>query len=97
MRKKMKRKPHTADYKFKVALEAIKGNKTVAELCEEYGIVSSQLHTWKKELLENGSEIFDKSLRKEKGQNDEIDRLHQTIGKLKVENDFLEKVLGKCR
>jgi transposase-like protein len=45
---KMKKSPHTAEFKFKVGLEAIKGNKTTAELCSEYSVVSSQIFKWKK-------------------------------------------------
>jgi transposase-like protein len=50
----MKKKPHSAEFKFKVALAAIRGDKTMAELCSEYGIVSSQLFKWRKALLEGG-------------------------------------------
>jgi transposase-like protein len=56
----IKKKPHGAEFKFKVALAAIRGDKTTAELCSEYGIVSSQLFKWRKALLEGGSVVLRK-------------------------------------
>lgn len=97
MKTGMKKKPHTATYKFKVAIEAVRGEKTTAELCQEYGIVSSQLFSWKKALLEHGTEVFSKGIPAKSQQESEIEKLHATIGRLKVENDFLSKVLGKFR
>jgi transposase-like protein len=94
MVKNMKKSPHTAEYKFKVALEAIRGNKTTAELCSEYGIVSSQLFKWKKAVLDQGAEVF-KSGSTVTHDQGLIDKLHTTIGRLKVENDFLEQCLGR--
>lgn len=97
MKNTMKKKAHSAEFKFKVAIEAIRGEKTTAELCQQYGIVSSQLFKWKKELLSNGQEIFRNGrLIKEQGQA-EIEQLHATIGRLTVENGFLAKVVGRYR
>jgi len=93
MTKGIKKKTHTAAFKLKVALAMHKGDKTSAEICSEYSISSSQAFAWKKELLENGSDIFDNKRGALKEDHD-IDRLHATIGRLKVENDFLSKVLG---
>jgi transposase len=93
----MKRKSHNAEFKFKVAIAAIRGEKTAADLCHEFGIVSSQLHKWKKEFLENGAEVFRNSSSTKIVSNSDVDKLHATIGRLKVENDFLEKVLGRSR
>lgn len=92
----MKKKPHNGAFKLKVALSAIKGDRTTAELCQEFGIVSSQLFKWKKELLEKGDQVFGGSDPK-KTDTSQIDKLHATIGRLKVENDFLERALGKSR
>ncbi|MBA8667997.1 transposase [Holosporaceae bacterium 'Namur'] len=90
----IKKKPHTAAYKFKVALAALKGDKTISQLCQEYVVVSSQIYKWKAALLEHGSEVF-KNACTTQDPNKEIEALHATIGRLKVENDFLSKVLGK--
>ena len=93
----MRKKPHSGAFKFKVALAALKGDKTTAELCQEFGIVSSQLHKWKKMVLEQGANIFKDPGASPQSERTEIDKLHATIGRLKVENDFLEKVLGRSR
>jgi transposase-like protein len=91
---KMKKSPHTAEFKFKVGLEAIKGNKTTAELCSEYSIVNSQIFKWKKAILEQGADVFKSSISPVQDQ-DMLDKLHATIGRLKVENDFLERCVGR--
>ncbi len=77
---------------LKVALEAIKGDKTVAEMCSEFGISSSQIYGWKDLLLERGTAVFaDK--RSAKTQKKEVDKLHQLLGKAAAEIDFLSNVL----
>lgn len=91
----IKKKPHSAEFKFKVALEAVRGERTVAELCQEYGVVGSQIFKWKKALLAHGNEIFSKGTPTKFSQEAELDKLHATIGRLKVENDFLAKVAGR--
>ena len=88
------RKYHGDKFKFKVALAALKGDKTIAELCQEYGVVSSQICAWKKQLEKHGSTVFSDK-RKSNSHNGDVDKLHATIGKLKVENDFLARVLGR--
>ena len=93
----MRKKGHSAAFKFKVALEAVKGEKTAAELCKEYGVVSSQIFKWRKDLLEQGSSVFEGNKAKNSDGEKTIDKLHETIGRLKVENDFLEKCLGRPR
>lgn len=97
MANKMKKKAHSAEFKFKVAIAAIKGDKTTAELCQEYGVVSSQLFKWKKALLEHGHDLFRSGTPTQSTEAAQIEKLHATIGKLKVENDFLEKFAGRSR
>ena len=97
MKNNMKKKPHSAEFKFKVAIDAIRCEKTTAELCTEYGVVGSQIFKWKKALLNHGAEIFKDGTPTKSSEDSTIEKLHATIGKLKVENDFLEKALGKCR
>jgi transposase-like protein len=94
---KVKKTAHNGAFKFKVAIASIRGDKTIAELCQEYGVVSSQIYKWRKELLDHGSDIFDGQKGKPSSDSSNIDALHATIGRLKVENDFLEKVLGRSR
>jgi len=85
------RKNYSNSFKFKVALEALKGNKTVAELCSKFGVVSSQIYLWKRQLEEHGEKIF--SDKKRLDHHGEIDRLHRVIGKIAAERDFLSRVL----
>lgn len=93
----MKKKPHGSEFKFKVALAAIRGDKTTAELCAEYGVVSSQLFKWRKVLLAGGSVVFKEESKTPSVPDKQIELLHATIGRLKVENDFLERVLGRSQ
>jgi transposase len=88
------RKNHGDKFKFKVALAALREDKTIAELCQEYGVVSSQIYAWKKQLEKYGATVFSDK-RKKSGDCDNVDKLHAAIGKLKVENDFLSRVLGR--
>jgi len=69
----------------------------MAELCHDFGIASGQLYKWKKALLDNGAEVFKNTSSAPSSVNSDIDKLHATIGRLKVENDFLEKTLGGSR
>ena len=96
MSHKMKKNPHSAEFKFKVAIEAIRGNKTTAELCSEYSVVSSQIFKWKKVLLEGGKQVFSNHTKPDTD-NAQIEKLHATIGRLTVENNFLEKCVGGSR
>ena len=59
MTKSIKKKPHTSTYKFRVAMAALKEDKTVSQLCQEFGVVSSQIYKWKTALLVRGSSIFE--------------------------------------
>lgn len=92
---KLRKKPHSPEFKMRVALEALKGNKTVQELCQEFGVVSSQIYKWKNALLERGKDVFNGTIPSDESIKREFDKLHSTIGRLKVENDFLSSVLGK--
>lgn len=94
---KIRKKPHSNEFKFKVAIEAIRGEKTIAALCQEFGVVSSQIAKWKKVLLEEGSGVYKGSGPSKSVENYDIEKLHATIGRLKVENDFLEHVLRRSR
>ncbi len=57
----IKKKKWSSEAKFKIALEAIKGDITLSDLCSKYEVAPSQIHTWKRQLLEQGSKLFDKS------------------------------------
>lgn len=86
------RKNHDAAFKAKVALEAVKGEKTTAQIASEYGVHPNQIGQWKKRLLEELPSIFsDRRKREEKEGTAEADELYRQIGQLKVELDWLKK------
>ena len=91
------KKNYSNAFKFKVALEMIKGDLTVSELISKYQVSKSALHKWKNHLLENGADFFSDKLTKHAEEPINIDSLHSTIGKLKVENDFLLKAYAKLK
>ncbi len=88
------RKKHSTKSKVKIALEAIKGEKTTAEITSTYGVHATQVNTWKKQALESIPEAFSaKRKKQEDDQQELIGELYKQIGQLKVENDFLKKSL----
>lgn len=86
-------KRHPSSFRVKVALEAIKGRKTIAELSQEFSVASSQICAWKKQLEDGAPSLFDNA--RVKDRQEEIDTLHRVIGKLTAERDFLEHVLKR--
>ena len=91
---KISRKKHTGAFKAKVALAAVRGEKTVAELASQFDIHPHQIHNWKKTLLENAVAAFEKpSGGTEK--SEDVHELYEKIGQLTVERDFLSRVLGR--
>ena len=88
----------TKEFKFKVAIEAIKGNKTVSELAAEFSVHPNQITEWKKELLEHGAEIFDSATERDgKRIEEERNDLYRAVGQQKVQIDWLKKTLGVSR
>ena len=86
------RKSYSAAFKAKVALEAIKQEKTISQLSSEYGVHANQINQWRRRLLEELPEIFSKKRKKkEKDAEDLQDELYRQIGQLKVELDWLKK------
>jgi transposase-like protein len=87
-----KRKQYSPQFKAKVALEAVRGEKTVSELTSQYGIHPTMIHNWKRQLLEGVSRLFEpggKTTRDEENRQAQMDELYRQIGQLKVERDFL--------
>lgn len=92
---KKQRRKHTAEFKARVALEAIRGVKTISEIAAEFEIHPVMVGNWKKEMLENLPSLFEqKNAKKEKDQEQETEHLHRKVGQLTMEVEFLEK---KCR
>jgi len=93
-----KRRQYSPEFKSKVAIAAIRGEKTAAELAAQYEIHPTQVNGWKRELLEKASTLFDNGKSASKAQASakaENDELYRQIGKLKVERDFLAERSAK--
>lgn len=90
------RKQYAPDFKTKVALEALKGDLTLAELASKFEVHPNQIKEWKKQALENMKAGFTRNNAKEKaGKEEELKRLHAKIGQLLIERDFLEEAFRK--
>jgi len=93
-----KRKNYSAQFKAKVALEAIQGMKTVPELASQYEVHPTIVNGWKRQLLEGSSQLFESakgSGKKESDTQAQVDELYRQIGQLKVERDFLAECSAK--
>ncbi len=89
------RKSYSAELKAKVALEAIKCQRTVNEIALHYGVHPNQVAQWKKQVIEGASEIFaDHHSRTPRDEESLKAQLYQQIGQLKVELDWLKKKAG---
>ena len=88
------RKFHSDEFKFKVALEAISGNITMADICNKFGVASSQIYKWKKQLIDNGPKVFG-TKKADAEQEKQIADLERSLGKITAENHFLSRVLSR--
>ena len=86
------KKVYSEEFKAKVALEAISGERPVAEIASVYEVHPNQVMQWKKKVLEQLPALFSRKKDKDKKKQDgEVDELYRQIGQLKVENEFLKK------
>ena len=90
-----KRKRHNPEFKARVALEAVKGEHTVAELASRFGVHPTMIHQWKRALLEGAPSVFERGGKSRDQEVDEatVKELHAKIGELAVANDFLSRKL----
>jgi transposase len=86
------RKGHNGAFKAKVALEAVKGEKTLAQLSSEFGVHANQIGQWRKQLIRELPSLFsDRRRKRDRDQEDLVSELYRQIGQLKVELDWLKK------
>jgi transposase len=89
---KQQRRKHTAEFKAKVALEALKGMETVNQIAAKYEVHPVQVSSWKKDLLEGAGSLFErKNAKADKEQERQIEELERKVGQLTMEKEFLEK------
>ena len=90
-----KRRNHSTAFKAKVAVAALKGDRTQAELAEDFDIHPNQIMEWRKLLLENAGQVFGRSEKQAEESEYKIKELHAKIGQLTMERDFLEQGLER--
>jgi transposase-like protein len=93
--KKRARRNHSPAFKAKVALAALKNDRTIAQLAEQFDVHPNQITSWKDQLLASAADVFERSGSAKSMAEVDIKSLHAKIGELVLENDFLERALGK--
>ena len=95
---KRQRKQYSADLKAKIAVEAVKGQRTIQEIASHYSIHPNQVTQWKKQLLDSASEVFSNGRSHGREADEQMKaELYQQVGKLQVELDWLKKKSGLSR
>ena len=86
-----KRRNHSSAFKAKVALAALKGERTLAELAEQFDVHPNQIQDWKRRLVEGAEDVFGGNAVEAQHNEKEVEKLHAKIGQLAMENDFLSE------
>ena len=92
---KRKRRNHSPAFKAKVAVAALKGDKTLAELAEQFDVHPNQISEWRNQLTGNANQLFGRGEKLAEDQEHKIKDLHAKIGQLTMERDFLERGLER--
>jgi len=92
---KRKRRNHSASFKAKVAVAAIRGDKTLAELSEQFDVHQNQIQDWRRKLLDQADQVFGRGGGSPAESEHKLKELHAKIGQLTVERDFLAKAFGR--
>ncbi len=91
-----KRRKHSGQFKFKVALAAAKGDKTINEIASEHNLHTTQISNWKKQLLTEGPVVFNSSTARQLQEQEAREtELYEQIGRLKMELEWLKKKVGR--
>ena len=90
-----KRRNHSAEFKAKVALAALKEDRTLAELAEQFDVHPNQIQNWRKQLVESADNLFNRHPNQDGKRDEDVAALHAKIGQLTMENDFLERGLAR--
>jgi len=90
-----KRRNHSSAFKAKVALAALKGDRTLSELSEQFDVHPNQILNWKAKLKQHAADVFGMGEELRRGSQEEVKRLQAKIGQLAMENDFLSGVLDR--
>ncbi len=90
-----KRRNHSTAFKAKVAVAALKGDRTQAELAEDFDVHPNQIMDWRKQLLQNADQVFGQAEKQAEESEYKIKELHAKIGQLTMERDFLEQGLER--
>ena len=90
------RRNHSSAFKAKVALAALKGDRTMSELAQQFDLHPNQIKQWKDQLLENVSGVFDAGAQQDAPPPVDVKELHAKIGQLALENDFLSGAIDKA-
>lgn len=90
-----KRRNHSADVKAKVALAALKGDRTLAELAEQFDVHPNQIQDWKKRLVDGAGDLFSRGSQGSGTDDEAVQALHAKIGQLTMERDFLARGLER--
>jgi len=90
----MKRKKYPKEFKARVAMEALKGEKSIAQISSEYEVHSAMVAKWKKQLTDNISDIFIRKNERDPSAEQQMDNLYKQIGRQQVEINWLKKKLG---
>ena len=93
---KRPRRNHSPVFKAKVAVAAIKGEKTLIELAQDFDVHPNQIKQWRDQLLEGATGVFGQSTQPDPDPVIDVKTLHAKIGELTLENDFLSGALGKA-
>ena len=94
---KRKRRNHSPSFKAKVAMAAVRGDRTLAELSQHFDVHPNQIQEWKKRLVSDAEQLFENGAKRSEDPDLKVKELHAKIGELTMDRDFLVRALGRGR